>query len=138
MVDREMAEEVGDPRASGRRTHRAELLGIAGAALADGRLKAFRRTTPLALPAKQQPAPGPSPGPGPAPGPEKTFVAIMLQTDEPTPKPVPFKRYKIELPDHTAREGMLDERGCARVDGIDPGTCKVSFPDFDGDDWQAA
>jgi hypothetical protein len=138
QVLREMAEEVGDARAGSLRADRAALLGIASAALGDGRLKAFRKTTPLSLPAKQQPGPGPNPGPSPGPQPQKTFVAIMLQTDEPTPKPVAFKRYKIELPDHTTREGMLDANGCARVEGIDPGTCKVSFPDFHKDDWQAA
>lgn len=69
---------------------------------------------------------------------QKTFVAIQLLTDEPEPKPVPFKRYRIELPDHTIREGQLDQNGRAQVVGIDPGTCKVSFPDFDATDWKAA
>jgi hypothetical protein len=33
---------------------------------------------------------------------------------------------------------MLDSEGRARVDGIDPGTCKVSFPDRDAKDWKKA
>jgi hypothetical protein len=69
---------------------------------------------------------------------KKTFIAIELVDDDSPPKPVPFKRYRIELPDHSIREGMLDANGRARIDGIDPGTCKVSFPSFHADDWQAA
>lgn len=135
---REIAEAAGDARGALPRTDRAVLLSIARTAISRGRFSAHSVRRPLAAPAKQQPGPGPNPGPSPGPQPQKTFVAIMLQTDEPTPKPVAFKRYKIELPDHTTREGMLDANGCARVEGIDPGTCKVSFPDFHKDDWQAA
>ena len=69
---------------------------------------------------------------------DKTFIAIQLVTDESEPKPVPFKRYRIVLPDETVREGMLDQFGKAVVVGIDPGDCKVSFPDFDAADWKAA
>ncbi len=69
---------------------------------------------------------------------KKTFVAISLVTDDADQKPVPFKRYKITLPDSTVREGMLDQNGQAVVKDIDPGTCKVTFPDFDAADWKAA
>jgi hypothetical protein len=31
--------------------------------------------------------------------------------------------------------GTLDENGFARVEGIDPGQCKVTFPDLDKDAW---
>lgn len=68
----------------------------------------------------------------------KTFVAVQLLSDEPEPKPVPFKRYRIVLPDESVREGMLDQAGRALITGIDPGTCKVSFPDFDAADWKPA
>ncbi len=134
----EMASEAGETRALGPRVERGALLASVRAALADGRLHAFRSSTPLTLPAKQQPGPGPNPGPSPGPVADKTFVAVMLVTDEPEPKPVAFKRYRIELPDHSVREGMLDANGCARIEGIDPGTCKVSFPDFHKPDWSAA
>jgi hypothetical protein len=69
---------------------------------------------------------------------KKTFIEIELVDDESPPKPVAFRRYRVELPDYSTREGMLDARGRARIDGIDPGTCKVSFPDFSDDDWRAA
>ena len=33
-------------------------------------------------------------------------------------------------------DGTLDEKGHARVDHIDPGTCKVTFPNLDKDAWE--
>ena len=32
----------------------------------------------------------------------------------------------------------LDEKGLARVEGIDKGMCKVSFPDLDKEAWEEA
>ena len=49
---------------------------------------------------------------------------------------VPGEKYKITLPDgETLAEGTLDDKGFARVDGIDPGNCKISFPDLDEEVW---
>jgi hypothetical protein len=64
------------------------------------------------------------------------WIAIELMDDSDPPKPVPFKKYRIELPDASVREGMLDENGQAWFRGIDPGSCQVSFPQFHGDDWK--
>lgn len=33
---------------------------------------------------------------------------------------------------------MLDGKGMARIDPVDAGTCKVSFPALDARDWQPA
>ena len=41
------------------------------------------------------------------------------------------------LPDgETVAQGSLDEKGWARVDGIDEGSCKVTFLDLDKDAWE--
>lgn len=65
-----------------------------------------------------------------APGPEeKHFIEIELVDDE--GNPVANERYFVELPDGTSISGSTDAKGYARVDGIDPGTAKVSFPDLD-------
>jgi type VI secretion system secreted protein VgrG len=54
-------------------------------------------------------------------------------------QPVPGERYRITLPDGTTlAEGTLDGKGFARVHGIDPGTCKVTFPNLDGAAWRPA
>lgn len=69
---------------------------------------------------------------------ETAWVEIVLTTDDDPSAPIAFKRYRIELPDGGVREGQLDSRGMARLSGIDPGTCQVSFPDFDGSQWRRA
>ena len=63
----------------------------------------------------------------------KTWVAIHLKDDQ--GRPAAGERYMIHLPDGTVEHGMLDAHGKARVEGIEPGTAHVSFPDSDGDDW---
>ncbi len=68
---------------------------------------------------------------------KKSWIEIELVDED--KKPVPGERYRITLPDGTTlAEGTLDEKGRARVDGIDPGTCKVTFPDLDKDAWEPA
>ena len=65
---------------------------------------------------------------------KKTWIAIELVGED--NKPIPGVAYRIVLTDGTKQEGTLDEHGSARVDGIDPGTCVVTFPDLDKDAWQ--
>jgi hypothetical protein len=72
----------------------------------------------------------------PEPREETTWIAIRLADKK--GRPAAFKRSRIELPDGSRREGMLEAKGVARIDGIDPGMCEVSFPDFDKSDWKAA
>lgn len=38
--------------------------------------------------------------------------------------------YRIELPDGTKREGLLDGKGRLRLEGIEPGKCKIEFPNL--------
>jgi hypothetical protein len=64
---------------------------------------------------------------------EKTWIAIELIGED--DKPVPGAAYRIILVDGTTSEGTLDSKGSARVDGIDPGTCVVTFPKLDQDAW---
>jgi hypothetical protein len=64
-----------------------------------------------------------------------TWVEIEL-LDE-IDQPVPGERYLIEFFDGSApRSGRLDDRGLAFVDGIPPGKCSVSFPEYDGGAWR--
>lgn len=52
-------------------------------------------------------------------------------------KPVPGEPYRVTLPDgKTVAEGTLDEKGFARVDGIEPGTCKITFPMLEKQAWK--
>ena len=62
----------------------------------------------------------------------------MCIRDSDKGEPVPKERYRIELPDGSPEEGFLDSQGRARVDGIEAGTCNVTFPDIDANEWRAA
>lgn len=66
--------------------------------------------------------------------PKKTWVEIELVGMD--GNPIPEERYRIELATGEVHEGVLDARGRARVDGIDPGTCKVTFPALDEEAWE--
>jgi type VI secretion system secreted protein VgrG len=67
---------------------------------------------------------------------EKTHWIEIKLVDE-DGKPVPGEEYKVTLPDgSTVASGTLDEKGRARVEGIDPGSCKVTFPNLDTSAWR--
>jgi type VI secretion system secreted protein VgrG len=69
--------------------------------------------------------------------PKKSWIEIELR--DKAGKPVPGEPYRITLPDGTTlATGTLDHNGWARVDGIDPGTCKVTFPNLDKPTWRPA
>jgi len=68
--------------------------------------------------------------------PDKThWIAIQLVDEQ--QHAVPFEDYRITLPDGTLVEGSTDKHGRAKISGIDPGNCKVSFPDRHAKDWKS-
>ncbi|BBO81503.1 hypothetical protein [Desulfosarcina ovata] len=67
---------------------------------------------------------------------KNSWIEIELVDEE--DQPVPGEKYKITLPDGSVATGTLDEKGFARVDGIDPGTCQITFPDLDKEAWEPA
>ncbi len=66
----------------------------------------------------------------------KQYVEIELVDD--TGAPRAYAAYRIATPDGKVREGRLDREGCARIDGVDPGNCDISFPELDAGEWQRA
>jgi hypothetical protein len=44
--------------------------------------------------------------------------------------PIPNENYILHMPDGTQRDGVLDEKGYAREEGIPPGIVRVEFPNF--------
>lgn len=58
-------------------------------------------------------------------------IVLLDENDD----PVPDLKYEIELPSGDVRIGTLNKEGKARLDGIEPGVCKVCFPDLDQDAW---
>ena len=68
---------------------------------------------------------------------KQSWIEIQMIDEE--NQPVTGEKYCITLPDGaTVAEGTLDEKGSARVAGIEPGTCKITFPDLDKDAWEEA
>ena len=66
---------------------------------------------------------------------KKSWIEIKLVDEQ--GNPIPGERYEVRLPDGTAvARGNLDQNGFARVDGIDPGSCDVTFPDRDQSAWR--
>jgi hypothetical protein len=72
--------------------------------------------------------------PAAAPVEALTWVEVELVDDD--GNSVGGEQYRLELPDGSLREGALDAQGLVRVDGIDPGTCRISFPNLDARDWR--
>lgn len=95
--------------------------------------KSQRRNIPaLKLPSYTNPSHKPK---SPKNKTKKSWIEIKL-IDE-AGNPVPGERYRITLPDgKTLAEGTLDQKGFARVSNIDPGTCKITFPNLDKDAWK--
>lgn len=59
---------------------------------------------------------------------QKELTWIEIELLDPSGAPIAGEPYLIELTDGSVARGILDSYGKARVDGIDPGSCKVSFP----------
>lgn len=68
---------------------------------------------------------------------EQKISWIEIEMVDQEDQPLPGVPYKITLPDgKTVAQGTLDEKGFARVDYIDPGSCKVTFPTLDQEAWE--
>lgn len=65
----------------------------------------------------------------------KTFIEIELVDEE--GNPVAGEDYEVKLPDGSVVDGSLDANGVARVSGIDPGTCQITFPNLDTSAWKS-
>jgi hypothetical protein len=108
-------------------------------ALVDGRLTAVR--VPFEAPTwgdAEEQAEESLPVPRPPLREETTWIEVELTDEGSPPRPVAFARYRIELPDGSLRDGILDANGRARMVGLDPGTCKVWFPELDAEAWMRA
>lgn len=64
---------------------------------------------------------------------KKTWIEIILVDAE--GNPMPGVRYRITPPGGAPVEGYLNEHGQAGLYQIEPGNCKITFPDLDKDVW---
>lgn len=68
--------------------------------------------------------------------PKRSILSFeLLDADD---RPVAHEPYKVKLPDGSILEGRTDEAGKVLVEGLDPGSCEVSFPLIDKNEWQKA
>jgi hypothetical protein len=65
--------------------------------------------------------------------PATTWIEIELMTPEGAP--VPNEPYKLTLPDGSVTYGRLDRDGRARIEKLQPGSCKITFPNRDEEVW---
>ena len=80
---------------------------------------------------------------GGGPPPKSVIVADATKTDtylgielvDAGKVPVPFARFIVTPPGKTPIEGTLDVNGKVRIEGLDPGTCKITFPNLDRRDF---
>lgn len=72
--------------------------------------------------------PGLPPPPPPDPLPATGWLELELVEDDEPPRPAANERFEVVLPDGSRREGALDARGRARLDGLPAGRCEVRFP----------
>ncbi len=75
------------------------------------------------------------PPPGSSP-PGKTWVEILLQ--DANQEPVAGEPYEVELPDKKIATGTTGADGVARIEGVEPGSCKIRFPRLDKSSWRKA
>jgi|WetSurMetagenome_2_1015567.scaffolds.fasta_scaffold10062_6 hypothetical protein len=69
-----------------------------------------------------------------APPPANTgWVEINLKNEKGTP--IAGERYRIKLPNGLVQEGTLDDFGHAEYYQINRGSCEVSFPDLEDEEW---
>lgn len=69
------------------------------------------------------------------PDPKKTGWVEVAMLDE-DGAPVAGMAYSVTLPNGRVAQGTLDEKGVARIEGFDPGTCQMAFPQLHPDAWE--
>ena len=67
---------------------------------------------------------------------KKKTAWVEVELVDENGKPAGGTAYRVTLPDGSVSSGSLDEKGFARIDGIDPGSVKITFPDYDKDAWE--
>lgn len=66
---------------------------------------------------------------------DKKLTWVEFELLDKNKRPVKGLAVEVTLPDGSVDKATLSEKGSYRKDGIDPGTCRVRFPDLDGREW---
>jgi hypothetical protein len=95
------------------------------------------RTKPRSPTRSAEPAPMPAEPPpkrAPAPAPKKKSW-IEVRFLDASGEPISPGRYRIELPNKSIQEGTISSAGIIHLEGIDPGSCRISFLDLEDAEW---
>lgn len=72
----------------------------------------------------------------PAP-PSETIPFVEFELVDMAGRPVAGERYRVTFSDGTSQEGNLGDDGLIRYEGMPEGDCVITFPDLDGEAWEA-
>lgn len=78
----------------------------------------------------------PKPKPGKKDPEKKSWIEIQLVDQN--GKGIPGESWEITAPDGSGFSGTTDEDGVGRLEGIDSGSCQITFPRLDKDAWEKA
>lgn len=67
---------------------------------------------------------------------EKGLAWIEIELVGEDDKPIAGEAYYVIGPDKEEYHGTLDDKGFARLVGLQKGSCKVCFPNLDGEAWE--
>src|SRR5262249_248274 len=104
--------------------------GATGSLIAHAASIAAKQAARDAQPTHTDPPPGTPQEKG------KTWIEILLQ--DANKKPVAGEPYEVELPNKKNATGTTGADGAARIEGVDPGSCKIRFPRLDKSSWRKA
>ena len=91
------------------------------------------RPRPGAVQAPREAAPPPPPSRAPIA--KQSWIELQIEFEDGTPFP---GNVVVEVPGGVRSEGPPDDKGNIRLDRINPGSSKVSFPDLDASAWDTA
>ncbi len=69
-------------------------------------------------------------------GKKLTWIELLLVDND--DQPITGELYEITVPDGRVYRGSTDQDGLGRVEGFEPGNCKITFPRLDQAAWKPA
>ena len=113
-----------------------QILVQVGLLLVNGKIKILRSIHAGGTRAEAQEESSAQTGSSGPPPKKADWIEINLR--DASGQPVAQERYRIKLPDGSIQEGALDAFGHAEFYEIHRGSCEVSFPDLEDDEWVEA
>jgi type VI secretion system secreted protein VgrG len=67
---------------------------------------------------------------------DKKLTWIEIELQDAAGHPVAGAEYWMKMPDDSILTGSLDDKGLARVEGVEEGNIDVSFPEYSPKSWE--